>query len=440
MSATGLRLLAASGVAIATVSLAACGEAGAGRTSTSATHPFVTVPPPRTITTSAPAHKPSSASSTPKTSHAPPTLARMLGQTIVGRFAGATPPASFLEQIRSGQLGGVILFTENVAGGEAPTRMLDQLLQRVAMEGGDPPLLIMTDQEGGEVKRLEWAPPKLAAAEMSSSTIARAEGEATGQALRSVGINVDLAPVADVVGVAGSFLHTRSFGSDPASVATRACSFAAGIASQDVGFTLKHFPGLGRALTSTDVQPTTVNATASELRSGYAPYTACGNSPDGLVMVNSAIYPGLTGSSTPAVLSPEIYRTELPLATGGYPTTISDDLQAAALANELTPGQRALDAGLDILLYAQTSEASLDAFQGLLADAQAGRIPRTRIEQAYEAVQAIKQRVAGATPPAGPASATGASGQESGSYPENIGASETIEPEGQSDGVAQSEK
>jgi beta-N-acetylhexosaminidase len=360
----------------------------------------------------------------------------MLGQTIVGHFAGATPPSSFLDQIRSGELGGVILYTENVAGGEASTRALDQQMQSVAMEGHNPPLLIMTDQEGGEVKRLEWAPPKLAAAEMSSDAVAQAEGEATGQALRSVGINVDLAPVADVVHVADSFLHTRSFGSNPAVVAARSCSFATGIASQGVAYTLKHFPGLGRALTSTDVQPTTVNATASELRSDYQPYVYCGNNPDGLVMVNSAIYPSLTGSTTPAVLSPEIYRTELPLATGGHPITISDDLQAAALANELTPGRRALDAGLDILLYAQTSEASLEAFRGLLADAQAGGIPRARIEQAYQAVQTLKGRVAGAAPPSGSAGEAGAAGEESGSYPENIGAPETLQPEAQSHSTA----
>jgi beta-N-acetylhexosaminidase len=438
MSVAARRAFAAGAAAIVALSLAACGEAGIGSSSTSATNPFVAVPPPRTTAASAAVQKPRPVVHARKHPHNAATLARMLGQTIVGRFAGATPPVSFLDQVRSGQLGGVILFTENVAGGEASTRALDQQLQRVAKEGRNPPLLIMTDQEGGEVKRLEWAPPRLAAAEMPSSAIAQAEGEATGQALRSVGINVDLAPVADVVHVADSFLHTRSFGSDPAVVAARACSFAAGIASQGVAYTLKHFPGLGRALTSTDVQPTTVNATASELRSDYQPYVSCANNPDGLVMVNSAIYPSLTGSTTPAVLSPEIYRTELPLATGGHPITISDDLQAAALADELTPGRRALDAGLDILLYAQTSEAALDAFKGLLADAEAGRIPRARIEQAYRAVLTLKERVAGAAPPSGSAEEAGASGQESDSYPGNVGASETLEPEGQPHSTAHS--
>jgi beta-N-acetylhexosaminidase len=355
----------------------------------------------------------------------------MLGQTIVGRFAGATAPVMLLNQIKAGQLGGVILFTENLAGGEAATRALDRQLQRAAREGGNPPLLIMTDQEGGEVRRLSWAPPRLAAAEMSSAAIARAEGQAAGRALRAVGINLDLAPVADVVHVEDSFLHARSFGSDPATVAERACSFAAGIASLGVGYTLKHFPGLGRALSSTDVQPTTVNASASALRGDYAPYLACASNPDAVVMVSSAIYPSLTGSATPAVLSPEIFKRELPLATGGSPPTISDDLQAAALANEATPGKRALNAGLDMLLYAETDQASLEAFQGLLADVQSGRIPRARIEQAYEAIQTLKQRVAGAKPAAASASAAAAAGQESGAYPESVGAPETIKPSGQ---------
>jgi beta-N-acetylhexosaminidase len=381
-----------------------------------------------------------------------PSLAHMIGQTIVGRFAGSGPPASFLDQIRSGELGGVILYSENVAGGETATRQLDEQLQRAAKEGGNPPLLIMTDQEGGEVKRLAWAPPELAAAEMASSTIAQSEGEATGRALRSVGINVDLAPVADVIHVAGSFLGRRSFGANPRLVAERACGFAAGIASQGVAYTLKHFPGLGRAMTSTDVQPTTVNATAKLLRSDYVPYVDCGNNPNGLVMINSAIYPSLTGTSTPAVLSPKIYETELPLATSGHPVTISDDLQSPALANEVTPAQRAINAGLDILLYATTQKGSTRAFQGLLAAAASGSITRPRLEQADRAIQGLKERVAGALPPSAPAGAEATASQavKAGgtgieriggeANPESAGAREPVKPEVQTETGAQQEK
>ncbi len=401
MSGKRFRMFAVALSAMAPVSLIACGEAQVAlvaskpATSTSATR-SATSPLPRTAVPYHQERKSSSGSAT----HAP-TLARMIGQMIVGRFAGSVPPASFLAQIRSGELGGVILYTENVAGGEIATRQLDQQLQRAAKEGGNPPLLLMTDQEGGEVKRLAWAPPELAAAEMSSGSIAQSEGEATGRALRAVGINVDLAPVADVVHTAGSFLGRRSFGSNPTLVAERACGFAAGVASQGVAYTLKHFPGLGRALTSTDVQPTTVNAAAPVLRGDYLPYVGCGNSPYGLVMVNSAIYPSLTGTATPAVLSRKIYDTELPLAVSGHPVTISDDLQSPALAGEATPGQRAINAGLDILLYASTQAGSKDAFQGLLAAAESGNISRAKLEQARQAIQGLKERVAGTSSPSG---------------------------------------
>lgn len=405
------RACAVTAWALAAVSLVACGDA----TVTSVSSTPATSASTASSAAPSPAHRaapaPKAQKSSSNSSAGAPTLAHMIGQTIIGRFAGSVPPASFLDQIRSGELGGVILYTENVAGGETATRQVDEQLQRAAKEGGNPPLLIMTDQEGGEVKRLAWAPPELAAAEMASSTIAQSEGEATGRALRSVGINVDLAPVADVVHVADSFLGSRSFGSNPTLVAERACGFAAGIASQGVAYTLKHFPGLGRALTSTDVQPTTVNAPATALRSDYLPYVACGNNPYGLVMVNSAIYPSLTGTTTPAVLSPKIYDTELPIATSGHPVTISDDLQSPALTNEITPGQRAINAGLDILLYATTQEGSANAFQGLLAAAESGSIGRARLAQADQAIQGLKDRVAGALPSSAAAGAEAASSQ-----------------------------
>ena len=94
---------------------------------------------------------------------------QMLGQMIVSPYAGSTLPPALLERVRAGEVGGVILFSENTAGGEASTRAQISELQAAASAGGKPPLLIMTDQEGGEVRRLTWAPPVLAAADMRSA-------------------------------------------------------------------------------------------------------------------------------------------------------------------------------------------------------------------------------------------------------------------------------
>jgi beta-N-acetylhexosaminidase len=402
------RALALSLVALTSFALAGCGASE-------------TLPAANVKSTARAASQPATTAAAPPRTHSPPTLARMLGQMIVTRFPRTRPSRALLARIREGRVGGVILFADNVSGGENQTRALVTRLQRAASERGNPPLLVMTDQEGGEVKRLPWAPPTLAPREMSSTAVARAEGEATGMALRAVGINVDLAPVADVERAAGSFLRTRAFGSDPATVGSLACQFAEGLASQGVAFTLKHFPGLGRALTSTDEQATTVEAQGTVLREDYLPYRDCGASHSALVMVSSAIYPSLSGPM-PAVLSPEIYREELPLATGGSPPTISDDLQAAALAAEGATAERAINAGLDLLLYGQNEGGAAIAFGRLIELANAGGITRSRLEEADTAIQSLKGLVAGASAP--PSEGTA-------SYPESVGAPETVQPEAQ---------
>jgi beta-N-acetylhexosaminidase len=317
----------------------------------------------------------------------------MLGQMIIARFHGPRPSASFLARIHAGEIGGVILFADNVAGGLGATKALTAELQGAAREGGRPPLLIMTDQEGGEVRRLP-GPPTLAPAAMDSSAIAFAQGAATGRLLRSVGINVDLAPVADVERVAGSFLGSRSFGSTPTTVAERACAFARGLVSRHVAYTLKHFPGLGRAGGSTDFGPVTIDALAGVLRADYRVYQACGANPLALVMVSNASYPALSGP-VPAVMSPAIYHRELPLATNsGSDLTISDDLQAGAIANQLAPARRAIGAGLDMAMYAQTEEASASAYAMLLADARSGALTTGRIRDADRAIASLKRLVA----------------------------------------------
>jgi beta-N-acetylhexosaminidase len=348
---------------------------------------------------------------------------QMLGQMIVSPYAGDTPPPALLDRVRAGGVGGVILFSENTAGGEASTRAQIRELQAAASAGGKPPLLIMTDQEGGEVRRLTWAPPFLAAADMRSAEVAQAEGAATGRALREVGVNLDLAPVSDVVHVANSFLGTRSFGDEPLPVSERACAFASGLASAGVGYTLKHFPGLGRALGDTDNESVTINASAQELRTDYATYVLCASNPNGVVMVSNATYPALTGNSTPAVMSPEIYKTELGQIVGYHGVTISDALGAGALAHEADPAERAIDAGLDLALYAGTEDESVNAYLGLREDLRTGGIPRNRVEDAYNAIMALKAKIAGAAPQ------TTANYSQASSYPEDIGPPETISPE-----------
>lgn len=319
----------------------------------------------------------------------PAGVARMLGQMIVARFAGPRPSRSFLARLQSGQIGGVILFADNLTGGLGATRALTGELQQAARKGGNPPLLIMTDQEGGAVRRLP-GPPEVAPSEMTSDSVALEQGRATGRLLRSVGVDLDLAPVADVERVPGSFLGTRSFGSDPDLVAGRACAFAQGLASEGVGYTLKHFPGLGRATSSTDTGLVSIDASAAALRDDYPAYLACASNPRALVMISSAIYPNLSGP-LPAVMSPATYQRELRTAIRGpLGPTISDDLQASGLAGQASPARHAIAAGLDLAMYAQTERASAEAYSDLLAAVRSGHIGVARIRDAAQRIQALK--------------------------------------------------
>jgi beta-N-acetylhexosaminidase len=311
---------------------------------------------------------------------------------IVASFTGSVAPPSLIARIRSGEIGGVILFSSNVAGGATATRALTGELQRAAREGNNPPLLIMTDQEGGEVKRLV-GPPTLAPQAMSSSVVAFQQGRKTGRLLRDEGINVDLAPVADVERVAGSFLGSRAFGTTASTVRNLACAFAEGVASQQVAFTLKHFPGLGRAASSTDLGPVAIDASPADLRSDYQPYQRCGANPLALVMVSSATYPALAGP-LPAVMSSTTYSRELPVAIPSRPAlTISDDMESPAITRETAPARTAINAGLDLLLYAGTEQGSADAYPTLLAEARSGLVKTGRIRAADQSIAALKRMV-----------------------------------------------
>jgi beta-N-acetylhexosaminidase len=309
---------------------------------------------------------------------------------IVARYSGTTPSAEFLQRVRDRKIGGVILFGDNTRDGTDETKSAIASLQHAAHYAGSYPLLVMTDQEGGTVKRLPDDPPALAANRMDSSSNARTEGYMTGTALRKIGVNLDLAPVADVEQIPNSFLGARAFGSTAEVVEERACAFAGGLAAAGVGYTLKHFPGLGAAPANTDLQPVVVDSSKRSLRSYYGAYRKCGRGSRTVVMISSADYPRLTGSYTPAVLSPEIYNQELPAASVSAPT-ISDDLDAGAIANLRTPARRAIDAGLDLLLYAQNEASSSAAYAQLLADLGEGRIDRTKVVRAAAAVTTLKR-------------------------------------------------
>lgn len=317
-------------------------------------------------------------------------LAKQVGQLIIGTYQGQVPPASLLTAIRLGHVGAVILMGDNTVGGVPSTKLATAKMQAAAGQGGNSGLLIMTDQEGGAVKRLS-GPPDYAAIDMANPATAYVQGRATGQLLQSAGVNVDLAPVADVIHVKGFIEQEgRSFGTSATVVSNAACKFAAGLAATGVGYTLKHFPGLGDAIASTDVRPVSVPEPAAEIYADDAAYRHCGHGPLALVMISSASYSQLTGS-VPAVLDPKIYTQVLTLdRVTALP--ISDSFETGAIRAVATqaPARTAINAGLDMVMYSAYESDALDAYAALLDDARAGTLSRTRVLAASERVLQLK--------------------------------------------------
>ena len=221
----------------------------------------------------------------------PLALKRLVGQSIVARLGKGGPDPALVQRARKGQVGGVIVEQRSSQAVEASV----QPLQQAAIDGGNPPLLVMIDQEGGPVKRIPDGPPDMSArqlGEAGDADAAKEEGAATGDFLRGIGVNVDLAPVLDVSQPqTADDIADRTFGDDPEVVADVGVAFAEGLQDSGVAATAKHFPGLGRAQVNTDDRPVSVAATSQDLDADLEPFRAAVDAGVELMMVSSASYP-----------------------------------------------------------------------------------------------------------------------------------------------------
>jgi beta-N-acetylhexosaminidase len=342
---------------------------------------------------------------TPKPTPAPtaqpprPTLAQLVGQKLVVKMSGTTPSADLLGRIRRGEIGGVILFGSNVTTADALVNLTAQL-QKAAADGGQPELLIATDQEGGSVKRIPWAPPTLTVPQMGqlgSASTARDQGAQTGAALRALGINTDLAPVADVPGSTQSFMYLdgRTWSFDASVTATLSSAFARGLEVADVVPAMKHFPGIGFAVQDTDTSVVELSETQAELAPGLQPYTTAIQQPIPMIMLSNATYDAYDpddGAGWSKAISQTLLRGKL----GFRGVTITDSLTGTAAARGVPQSDLAIQAalaGTDMILLGGTEASSSAVYDALLAAARAGTIPRTTLTASYDRILALKKLI-----------------------------------------------
>jgi beta-N-acetylhexosaminidase len=314
---------------------------------------------------------------------------QLAGERIVAGLRGTEVSPRLRVAVRSGELAGVVLFAANFPSRSAGRKLIAHLQTIHRPPALRDPLLIMVDQEGGEVKRVSGA-PDASAREMGNrgAAFSREQGRLTARNLRDLGINVDLAPVLDVARPGGVIAATeRGFGASAGKVTTTAIPFAAVLQQGGVAATAKHFPGFGSAPESTDFAVQRIGLSKARLRSiDEVPFEAFAAAGGDLVMLSTAIYPAL--SPLPAAFSPQIATAELRQRLGFKGVSITDALETVAVENYGGPakaGLAAVRAGTDLLLYPDLSGAQA-ASRALVAELRAGRLNREKFDASVQRV------------------------------------------------------
>jgi beta-N-acetylhexosaminidase len=288
----------------------------------------------------------------------------------------------------------VILFGSNIVS-DRQVRALTSALQSAARAGGNPPLLIAVDQEGGQGKRFANGPPFLSPPQMAASgrtKVAFMQGSMTGAYLRARGVNMDLAPVVDVPTSPRAFIwqEDRAFSFSAAAVASFGGAFARGVQSAGVAATAKHFPGDGSASVDTDTQLDELHPSPAQRAAALKPYASLIAGGVDAVMVTTAGFPAYDPSGAPAALSSPIIGGLLRGRLGFAGVVITDALGAPTGHDEISAGVLAARAGADILLYTDSASGELRALESALA---AGRLSRAQAIASYERIVSLKQRL-----------------------------------------------
>ncbi len=316
-----------------------------------------------------------------------------------------------ISEVRSGQVSNVVLFDYDVPSGatlrniQSPDQLqaLDRGLQLLASR----PLLIAVDQEGGQITRLKPAygfPPTLSPqslGQMNDGHVSRANAATIASTLAEMGINLNLAPVVDLnVNPNNPIIGglERSFSADPNVVTEQASIFIDAHHERGVLCALKHFPGHGSS--RQDSHLGFVDVTETWSRRELVPFQRLSEQGKADVIMTAHIYNAGLDADYPATLSQKTITGLLRGELGYSGVVMSDDMQMGAIrqfygfeeAIEL-----AINAGVDIISIANNTvydpNVGERAFLAIQEAVSAGRVAQGRIDESYERIVGLKQRL-----------------------------------------------
>ena len=335
------------------------------------------------------------------------TPAQQIGQTLMLAVYADGYNDDLDQALTQWHLGSAIIFPNYNGGPLMPTTLASmQQLVRDLKAHADTPLLLATDEEGGEVDRLSFyygqtpSPQDLAAS--GDPQQAYNQGKTDAQRMREIGLNIDFAPLADVSQGDG-IDPSRTFGTTPDAVATYAGAFLDGLQQNGVAGTLKHWPGLGASSGNPDFTLPTVTHSQDQLNAiDFASFRMLLSHQPDLIMVTHVIVPAYD-EQAPASLSPVLVQQVLRGQLGYQGIVVTDAMDAQGLIQYMQqqgyddPAQgvaeacvRAFLAGDDII-EAPIEQDRLAAVVAAMTQAVAsGRISQTRLHEALHRIIALK--------------------------------------------------
>jgi beta-N-acetylhexosaminidase len=322
-------------------------------------------------------------------------LYRSIGQLLIVGFDGAemTPRlSSLLERL---QPAGVILFALNIKSAEQTWRLLRDCQNCVSI-----PLFTCVDLEGGRVDRFrDVLGPTPAAAEVFATgdrKLFRRHGQVVGENCRTLGFNVDFAPVLDLAFDASrSVMSSRSVSPNPRETAAYAREFLAGLRAAHVLGCGKHFPGLGEGTLDSHHELPLIEKPMKKLwAEDLVPYRML-RAEMPLIMISHAAYPLVTQDQTSASLSKTWIKDILRKRIGYRNLIVSDDLEMGGVLSAAPVGQAAVEfvrAGGDLCLICHRADYITQAFEELVKTAE--RDPRfaQRVKESARRVLAFKKK------------------------------------------------
>ncbi len=320
-------------------------------------------------------------------------LLRLARGVIATGIPGTALDAGLRTRLRTAGFGAYVLFGSNVRD-LAQVRALALDLRAL----DDPEPLVAIDQEGGRVARLrdgvEALPSMMALGATQSLELAERAGEQLGFDLRRAGVTLDFAPVVDLALVPEStVIGMRAFGSDPRTVGTFGAALARGLHRAGVVATFKHAPGHGSTAADTHLGLAVVDADLATLRSrDFVPFATV--APHARALMTAHVVVRALDDTRPATLSPRILGGLFRDEWGFAGCCFTDCMQMDAIARSVGTVEgvvAAIAAGADCATISHDLDLSFAAADRLAAEVEAGRLPYSRLREAYERVASLRR-------------------------------------------------